>query len=94
MVTATGTAALQLITPNQLRAQTTALFYFVINILGLLGPTLVALVTDRVFADDNALSWSMAIVSTGASAVGLVFLVVNLPLFRARVREAESWAGS
>ena len=70
MVTATGAAALQMITPNQMRAQTTALYYFVINILGLLGPTAVGLVTDFGFGDDDALRWSLAIVCAGASVLG------------------------
>ena len=69
MVTATGAAALQMITPNQLRAQTTALYYFVINIFGLLGPTAVASVTDFGFGDDNALRWSLAIVCSIASVI-------------------------
>ena len=35
-----------MIVPNQMRAQTTAAYYFVINIFGLtLGPLLIALVT-------------------------------------------------
>jgi MFS family permease len=80
-----------MITPNQMRAQTTALYYFVINILGLLGPTVVGLVTDYGFGDDGALRWSLSIVCAGASVLGLVFLTANLPHYRASLREAESW---
>jgi hypothetical protein len=76
-----------------MRAQATALYYFVINILGLLGPTVVALVTDYGFADDGALRWSLSIVGVGASVLGLTFLTANLPHYRASVREAESWRG-
>jgi hypothetical protein len=43
-------AALQIITPNQMRSQITALFLFVFSIIGFgLGPTVVALFTDYVF---------------------------------------------
>jgi MFS family permease len=90
-VTATGAAALQMIAPNQMRAQTTAVYYFVINILGLLGPTAVGLVTDFGFGDDAALRWSLSIVCGGASVVGLTFLTLHLPHYRASVREAETW---
>ncbi len=90
MVTATGAAGLQMITPNQMRAQTTALYYFVINILGLLGPTVVGLVTDYGFGDDGSLRWSLSIVCAGASVLGLTFLTANLPHYRAGVLEAES----
>ncbi|MEO8224294.1 MAG: MFS transporter [Gammaproteobacteria bacterium] len=93
MVTATGAAALQMITPNQMRAQTTAVYYFVINIFGLLGPTAVASVTDFGFGDDNSLRWSLAIVSALSSVIGLVLLTAHLPHYRASVREAETWAG-
>ncbi len=92
-VTATGAAALQMIAPNQLRAQTTALYYFVIGILGLLGPTAVGIVTDYGFGNDSALRWSLSIVCTGASILGLTFLALHLPHYRAGVREAETWGG-
>jgi MFS family permease len=93
VITATGSAALMMITPNQMRGQVTALYYFVINALGLtLGPTAVALVTDYGFADDGALRWSLAIVAAAASVLALGFLFTNLPLYRARVEEAERWS--
>lgn len=92
LATAAGSAALQLITPNQMRAQVTAMYYFVINILGLLGPTVVGMVTDYGFGNDHALRWSMAIVSVGASVLGVVFLVMHLPHFRSRIREAAAWS--
>ena len=90
-VTATGAAALQMIAPNQMRAQTTALYYFVINVLGLLGPTAVGLVTDFGFGDDAALRWSLSMVCAAASLVGLTFLTLHLPHYRASVQEAETW---
>ena len=80
-----------MIAPNQMRAQTTAMYYFVINILGLLGPTAVGLVTDFGFGDDGALRYSLAIVCAAASVMGLTFLLLHLPHYRASVREAESW---
>ena len=90
-VTATGAAALQMIAPNQMRAQTTAAYYFVINILGLRGPTDVGLVTDFFFGDDAALRWSLSMVCAAAGVVGLTFLALHLPHYRVSVREAESW---
>lgn len=92
LTTATGAAALQLITPNQMRAQATAMYYFVINILGLLGPTVVGMVTDYGFGNDGALRWSMAIVSAFSGALGLLFLGLHLPHFRERIREAATWS--
>ena len=82
-----------MIVPNQMRAQTTALYYFVTNVLGLtLGSTAIAMVTDYVFKDDAALRYSIALVSvtTGVAALGL--LVYNLKHYRASVIEADSWS--
>ncbi len=90
-VTAMGSAALMMYTPNQLRAQVTALYYFVINVLGLtLGPTAVALITDYGFGDDNALRYSVAIVSAAAGAAAIGFVVANLKYYDRSVREMEA----
>jgi MFS family permease len=94
-ITATGAAALMMITPNQLRGQVTAVYYFVLNALGFtLGFTAVALITDYVFGDDAALRWSLAILSAGAGVMALGFLFANLPRYRAGVVEAEALAAA
>jgi len=92
--TATSSAALMMIVPNQMRAQTTAIYYFVINMLGLtLGPLLIAVVTDSIFADESALRYSISIVSGVAGALALGFLIVNIRHFRNSVIEADAWSG-
>lgn len=91
-ITATGVAALMMITPNQLRGQVTALYYFVLNVLGLtIGPTAVALITDYGFGDPQALRYSLAVVGAGAGILALGFLATNLRLYRAAMLEAEGW---
>jgi len=91
--TATAAAALMMIVPNQLRAQTTAIYYFVINVLGLtIGSSAIALVTDFVFEDDKALRYSIAIVAVGAGVLALGFLIFNLKHYRASVIEADAWS--
>lgn len=92
--TAAAGAALMQIVPNQMRAQTTAIYYFVISVLGLtLGPLLIAVVTDKVFGDDSALRYSIALVSGVAGSLALVALVINIRHFRASVIEADAWSG-
>jgi len=69
-------AALQLITPNRMRAQTSALLLFATNLFGLgLGVTVIAFFTDFVFADDSALRYSLA--TTAAIVYPLAALVVG-----------------
>lgn len=92
VATAIAGAGLMMIVPNQLRAQTTAIYYFIMNVLGLtLGPLCIALMTDYVYGDPAALRYSIAWVSglTGIIAIGL--LLVNVPHFRRSIEEADSW---
>lgn len=68
-------AALQEITPNQMRGQVTALYLFSISFFGIgFGPTIVAFFTDHVFGNDAALGKSLAmtiVVSAPLSALVL-----------------------
>jgi MFS family permease len=55
-------AALQTVTPNQMRAQATAMYLFLFNLIGFsLGPLTIALFTDFVFGDENMLRYSLAL---------------------------------
>ncbi len=57
-----GIAGVQLITPNHMRAQVSALMLFSTNLFGLaFGPSAVALLTDFVFGDDLALRYSLLV---------------------------------
>ena len=86
-------ASIQVISPNQLRGQISALYMFFNNIIGLgLGPTIVALITDRVFADDMALGYSLAIVlGLTAPLAALCFHICRGP-FRSSVEQAQQWS--
>jgi len=92
-VTAMGPAALMMVTPNQLRAQATALYYFVINIIGLsIGGTAVGAMTDYVFGDESALRYTLAIVAACAGVVAFVFLTLNLRFYRRAMDESNTWS--
>ncbi|SAL83709.1 major facilitator transporter [Caballeronia arvi] len=72
----TSAAAMQALAPNQMRAQISAMFLLVSNLIGLgLGTTLVALVTDKVFGSPLAVGHSMALINAVAIvlAAGLLF---------------------
>ncbi len=90
--TACGPTALMMITPNQMRAQVSAVYWFVISILGLMiGPTSVALVSDLVFGDASSIRYALALVSA-VTGTFVWLLVFNLRHYRASVVEAESWS--
>jgi MFS family permease len=91
-ITAAGGAALMLVTPNQLRAQAAAIYYFIISLAGLtLGPTSVALFTDFVFRDEGALRYSMAIVGFAAPLLSVIFAVALKRPYAGSMAESESW---
>ena len=83
--------AIQDIMPNRLRGQASALYLFIVNMIGLgIGPTAVAVVTDFVFHDDNMVGWSMFLVSGVAGVVAITLLATGMKPYReslARVRE-------
>jgi MFS family permease len=58
-------AALQSVTPNEMRGQVTALYLFVFSVIGIgIGPTFIALFTDFLFADEQMLRYSLALSAT------------------------------
>ncbi len=68
-------AALQAVTPNQLRGQTAALFGFCANILGVAsGPTVIALLTDYVYRDEQAVGLSLATASVVITPITIAIL--------------------
>ncbi len=56
-----ATAALQEITPSPLRGRVSAVLFLVISLIGSLGPSIVAWMTDLVFADPNKLYLSLSV---------------------------------
>lgn len=88
-------AAIQEIMPNSMRGQASALYLFVITLIGLgLGPTAVALVTDFVFADDNALRYSLLIVTGIAVSASVVLLWRGLHPYRESLQRLQQWSVS
>ncbi len=84
-------AAIQEIVPNQMRGQASAVYLFIVNLIGLgVGPTAVALVTDYVFADDMQLKWSMLIVSTVACLAAIAFLAAGLKPYRESLQRTRA----
>ena len=85
-------AAIQAITPNQYRGQLTAIYLFTINLIGLgLGPTVVALYTDRVFHSDAAVGWSLAATVLTFGPAGCALLWLGLSPFRRSAAKANAW---
>jgi MFS family permease len=85
-------AAVQEASPNQLRAQASALYLFVVNLIGLgFGPTAVALLTDYAFRDDAALRWSLAVVAALGLTAAIALLGAGLAPYRRTLAYRDAW---
>jgi len=84
-------AAIQQIMPNAMRGQASAIYLFVNNLIGLgLGPSAVAFFTDYVFGDDNAVRYSMLVVSLGGPAISAALLYLGRKPFLASLDRLEA----
>ena len=87
-------AALQSVTPNEMRGQITALYYFVFTAIGLgLGPTIMAFVTDDVIRNENLIRYAMsgtAAVMTPLAAIAMWIAVRPYGLAVAAIRAREA----
>jgi MFS family permease len=85
-------AAIQRMMPNAMRAQATALYLFVINLIGMgLGPTAVALMTDGVFKDENAVNLSLLVVCLAADTAAIALLWAALNPYRQSLEYLGRW---
>ena len=85
-------ACIVAITPNQMRGQISALYVFIVNILGLgLGPSVVAVFTDFIFASDMALGKSLAATSAILGPLGFIVLYFGLRSYNRCLEDALAW---
>lgn len=76
-------AALQDVTPNELRAQVTALYLLALGLLGLgIGPTAVGAFTDRLFGDPSQVGRSIALLSAIAGPIAIGCLLAGWRPYR------------
>jgi MFS family permease len=88
-----GNAALQIITPNQMRGQVSAMYMFIFNIVGYgLGPTAVALFTDYVFRAEGALRYSIASVAGITAPLAVLIVWYGLKPYGQSVLRANARA--
>jgi MFS family permease len=86
-------AAIQRMMPNTMRAQATAIYLFVINIIGMsLGPLLVAMLTQDVFKDEKALHHSLLIVGTASYVIAAVLLALSQRQYRQSLEYLQAWS--
>jgi MFS family permease len=87
-----GPMAVNQVTPNEYRAQISAVYLFVVNALGLgVGPALVPFVNDYVFHDPLKIRYSLVAVVFCSAAAALILLLKVRPIYRQKQIEAAAW---
>ncbi|CAB3699800.1 spinster family MFS transporter [Achromobacter piechaudii] len=90
----TSTAAMQILPPNQIRAQVSALFLLISNLIGLgLGTTAVALLTDRLFQRPAAVGQSLSLLIGVATVLCVVLLAAGCASYRRSLAQEEAGQG-
>jgi MFS family permease len=88
-------AAIQQMMPNTMRAQATAVYLFVINLIGIgLGPTVVATLTEDVFRDQKAVHLSLLVVGVLTFASAAILLWIGLKPYRGSLEYLKSWSAA
>lgn len=87
-----GNAALQIVTPNQMRGQIRALFQLVFNFVGFaVGPLFVALFTDHVFHGATGIRYSLSTAAAVTSPVAVGLTWWGMKPYARSVRRAAGW---
>jgi MFS family permease len=78
-----STTAIQEIMPNQVRALASAIFLFILNMIGLgLGPLAVAFFTDSVFQDEKAIRFSLVALFLIGGSLAFVFYRIGYKAYK------------
>jgi MFS family permease len=85
-------AAITQMMPNAMRGQASAIYLFVVNLIGLgIGPTAVAATTDFIFGDDQSVRYSLLIVASVAHIVSAVLLWAGIKPFLESIERLKIW---
>jgi len=81
---------MQTVTPAELRGKITALYLFLLNVVGIaLSPIIVALLTDHVFRDPMMVRWSIFCLLAFSSPVSFYFVLRSRKPFLAEVQRLK-----
>lgn len=85
-------AAIQQMMPNPMRGQASAVYLFIINMVGLgLGPTAVAVCTQYLFRRDDAVNYSLLVVHLAALSLAAILLGGGLKPFLRSLERLNRW---
>jgi MFS family permease len=88
-----STAALQLVTPNRMRAFISATFLLTTTLIGTaLGTSCVALLTQFLFRSETSVRYSLAIIAVIVCPMAVLICGWGLKHYREAIQAAEKWS--
>ena len=85
-------AAIQQMMPNPMRGQASAVYLFILNLIGLgIGPSAVAMTTQYIFQRDNAVNLSLMYVSLTGYVLAAILLFVGSKPFLNSLGRLREW---
>jgi MFS family permease len=89
---AMGPMAVNAVTPNQMRAQVSAVYLFTVNFIGLgFGPALVPMISDYILHDPMQIRWGLLVVVVTAGTIAAILLWFVRPVYRQQVAQTAHW---
>ncbi len=85
--------SLQLIAPNQFRAQIIAIYFMLGNLIAMgIGPTLIAVISDYVLQDKGNIALTLLLVCAVILPLSAILMSFALKFYRQSVDDAQAWA--
>jgi MFS family permease len=85
-------AAIQTVTPNEMRGQVTALYLFIFNTFGSgLAPLVIALVTDRIIGSEAKIGESIVLTAAVLEPIVLLIMWAGLKPYARSIARARAW---
>ena len=86
-------AAIQIVTPNQMRAQASAVLLFFTNVFGLaIGPVIVGRLSTVAFSGDTSLAYALSVVAAVFCPLAVVLFILTLkPYQRLLQQSRQGW---
>jgi MFS family permease len=89
---AMGPMAVNQVTPNQMRAQVSAVYLFTVNFIGMgVGPALVPYIAEHILHDPTMIRWGLLVVVAGAGTIAAILLWFARPAYRLQMAATASW---
>ncbi len=86
-------AALQIITPNEMRGQVTALFLFIFNVFGTgLAPFVIGLVTNYIVGSEARIGESIMLTAAVLGPISVAIMWLGIRPYARSVARTESWS--